>query len=203
MHISDRSTMFLFQPQLNVQLVATKSALHFFDPTSLPVKCHIDEEEWVRIIQIIVGPCSCSPSAPGPSPLFDHFHNCRSGSRRVILFCTLRYILQQQCFVLQYHSTISEGNTSYLYYSPKTGYIHGMDAWSNAYLLILWLPFIIGLLYDHPHPSCSRQFAYECLGFIQRVATPLLSSVFVWCNLYNHKNALIFLTATHFNIWAA
>lgn len=69
MHTSDRSTMFLFQPQLNVQLVATKSALHFFDPTSLPVKCHIDEEEWVRIIQIIVGPCSRSPNAPGPSPL--------------------------------------------------------------------------------------------------------------------------------------
>ena len=43
--------MLSLQPhvQLDVQLVATKSALHFFDPTSLPVKCHIDEEEWVRI----------------------------------------------------------------------------------------------------------------------------------------------------------
>ena len=34
--------------QLDVQVVATKSALHFFEPSALPVKCHIDEEEWVR-----------------------------------------------------------------------------------------------------------------------------------------------------------
>ena len=34
--------------QLDVQVIATKHALHFFDPSLLPVKCHVDQEEWVR-----------------------------------------------------------------------------------------------------------------------------------------------------------
>ena len=34
--------------QLDVQVITTKHALHFFDPSLLSVKCHVDEEEWVR-----------------------------------------------------------------------------------------------------------------------------------------------------------
>ncbi len=42
------------QVQLEIQVVATKASLHFFDITKLPVKCYTDEEEWVIIIIIIV-----------------------------------------------------------------------------------------------------------------------------------------------------
>jgi phosphopantothenoylcysteine decarboxylase len=33
--------------QLNVQVVTTKAALHFFNAEAIPVKCYKDEEEWV------------------------------------------------------------------------------------------------------------------------------------------------------------
>lgn len=71
-HTTDISvrTIFSLQPQLDVQLVATKSALHFFDPTSLPVKCHIDEEEWVRITVY------CCWLALGPAPSHGIQHDC-------------------------------------------------------------------------------------------------------------------------------
>lgn len=36
---------FLFQ--LNVQVVSTQSALHFFDPKEILVKCYTDADEWI------------------------------------------------------------------------------------------------------------------------------------------------------------
>ena len=63
-HKPDNDPISFVQPQLDVQLVATKSALHFFDPTALPVKCHIDEEEWVRIKMYTVPSLNSHRPAP-------------------------------------------------------------------------------------------------------------------------------------------
>ena len=34
--------------QIDVRVVATRSALHFFEPTSLSIEWYKDEDEWVR-----------------------------------------------------------------------------------------------------------------------------------------------------------
>ena len=35
-------------------MVATNAACHFFDPSSLPVMCHRDEDEWVGCVCVCV-----------------------------------------------------------------------------------------------------------------------------------------------------
>ena len=37
----------IFHTQLEVEVVATARATHFFDPAQLSCKCHLDEHEWV------------------------------------------------------------------------------------------------------------------------------------------------------------
>ena len=56
-HVSSRDPVGNFDcvlsclSQLDVEVVATKRATHFFDSTRLGCKCHLDEDEWVGIIQ--------------------------------------------------------------------------------------------------------------------------------------------------------
>lgn len=44
---------FLFL-KLEVCVVTTDSSKHFFDPSQLSVTCYGDQDEWVRVIYIIV-----------------------------------------------------------------------------------------------------------------------------------------------------
>ena len=39
--------MILHSKQVEVKVVSTQKALHFFDAAKLPVTCHTDSEEWV------------------------------------------------------------------------------------------------------------------------------------------------------------
>ena len=36
--------------QVQVQVVATRASLHFFEPQKLPVKCWTDSDEWVGCV---------------------------------------------------------------------------------------------------------------------------------------------------------